>query len=314
MRKRILCAALAACLALAASVPALAEAEEKTPRLAGVKLYVDGELDVEYTYTYDGGSLPAAGRQTVLGDHTYVMFEGTDRETVRDGMPSLDWTWDYDETGRVTTEHTETYPSGNTYVTRWVYDKDGRLLRLERESPEGSGLAVLSSVESYTYGEDGRLLYVASSEDGVVDFTSEYTYASDGSFSTQNNFFVTELDGKRLDDTGRPFHDKGAVSQTVYDYGGDGQVCRALSIVDGMLWSETAYTYEEDAVFTIQRALEHGYMNEGDTASCAFFLNDAAGKAVLSFSLPGEPVLERDEAGRLVKAETENRYMEFIYE
>ena len=314
MRKRVLCAALAAWLALAAGVPALAAAEEETPRLAGVKLYVDGELDVEYTYTYDGGSLPVAGQRQVLGDHSYVVFEGSDREYVRDGMPDLEWTWEYDETGRVTTEHTETYPSGNTYISRLIYDEDGRLLRLERENPEGAGLSTLLSVESYTYGEDGRLSFVASSEDGVVDFTSEYTYASDGSFSTRNNYFVTELDGKRLDDTGRPFHDKGAVSQTVYDYGGDGQVCRALSIVDGMLWSETTYTYEDDPAFTVQRALERGYMNEGETASCTFFLNDAAGQTVLSFSLPGEPILERDGAGRLVRAEAGQRYMEFLWE
>ena len=312
MRKRVLCAALAACLALALTVPALADGD--TPRLTGVKLYVDGALDVEYSYTYeDGGSLPVSGRRTAPGDHTYVMFEGTDREYVHDGMPSLDWTWGYDESGRVVTEHTETYPSGNTYVTRWVYDEAGRLLRLERDDPEGSGLSVLSTVESYTYDDAGRLSFVSSAEDGVVTYSSEYAYASDGSFSTQTNYFVTELDGKRLDETGRSFHDKGAVSQTVYDYDEAGQVRRETSIVDGMLWSETAYTYEADPLFTIQRALEHGYMNEGNTASCTFSLCDAAGKTVLSFSLPGTPMLTRDGTGRLIRAEEENRYMEFLY-
>lgn len=305
MTKRVLCAALAACMML--GVPALAS---EAPRLTGVKLYVDGELAVEYSYTYDGGALPAAGRMV---PYTEVpRLEGT--QLTQRVPPATDMTYAYDETGRLVREDSIFEESGNAYVTRWVYDEDGRLLRLERENPEGSGLAVLSSVESYTYDDAGRLSFDASSEDGVVTYSSEYAYASDGSFSARTNYFVTDLDGQRLDETGRPFHNKGAVSQTVYDYDEAGQPRREISIVDGMLWSETAYTYEDDALFTIQRALERGYMNEGDTASCTFSLCDAAGKTVLSFSLPGEPELTRDSAGRLIKAEAEDRYMEFIYE
>lgn len=305
MRKRVLCAALAACMML--GVPALTS---EAPRLTGVKLYVDGALAVEYSYTYENGALPTAGRMVPYMQTSQL--EGT--QFVQRVPPATDLAYAFDEAGRMVCAESCVEESGSTYVTRWVYDEAGRLVRLERENPEGSGLSVLSGVESYTYDGDGRLLFDASAEDGVVTYASEYAYASDGSFSTRTNYFVTELDGRRLDETGRPFHDKGAVSQTVYDYDEAGQVRRETSIVDGMLWSETAYTYEEDPLFTIQRALEHGYMNEGDAASCTFSLRDAAGKTVLSFSLPGEPELTRDSAGRLIRAETEGRCMEFSYE
>lgn len=308
MKKRVLAAGMALGMVLGLNGQALAAGED---RLVGVKEYVDGALDVEYTFTYeDGGALPRLGRKNVLGDHSYVMFEGTDREYVRDGMPSLDWTWAYDGAGRMT-EHTETYPSGSTYIDRWVYDGDGPLVRRERESPEGAGLPLLTTV-TCAYDEAGRLRAETWDDDGAADMVSEYMYAKDGSLTAQNNFSLTG--SEPLDDDGRPIHSKGAVSQTAYDYGQDGRVCRELSVVDGMLWSETILTYADDPVFSVQYGQEHNYMNDEDSACCNFILRDAADKNVLSFSLPGTPELTYDGEGRLVKAETEERSMEFVYE
>ncbi len=85
-------------------------------------------------------------------------------------------------------------------------------------------------------------------------------------------------------------------------------------LYDGELDTETAYTYVDDPCFVIRCAEKRDYTNNADESLCEFFVNDSAGEAVLYFSMPGEPVLTRDETGRLVRAETGDRMLEFIYE
>lgn len=308
MRRQVLCAALALCLAASAGAPALADGERS--RLAGVNEYLNGKLDVEYIFTYEQGeALPTAGRKNVLGEHTVVMFEGSSMEYERDTLPSLDWTYAYDGAGRLT-EFTETYPSGNTYISRWVYGDDGRLVRRERERPEGAGLPLQTTV-AYTYDEAGRLCTETSADDGAANLATEYMYGKDGLLTAQNTFSLTG--SEPLDENGQPIHGKGAVSQTVCDYDGDGRVVRELSVVDGMLWSETYYTYEDDPVFTVRYSREYNYMNDEDDTACLFTVRDTAGESVLSFAMSGTPELTRDGTGRLVRAETEGGCLEFIW-
>ena len=67
------------------------------------------------------------------------------------------------------TEETETWPSGNVYIARKVYDESGLLAREEWVSPETG-----TSGMDYTYDGAGRLAKSAADDNGVVGNVYEY--------------------------------------------------------------------------------------------------------------------------------------------
>ena len=301
MKRYMLSAAAALCLAALLSTSAWAE---DGPRLTAAREYADGALDVEYDFLYeDGQSLPCKGRKNVWGDHTIVLYEGSSQERTIDGMPSLQWTYAYDGAGRLT-EETETWPSGNVYIARKMYGESGLLTREEWVSPETG-----TSGMDYTYDREGRLVKSAADDNGVVGNVYEYDCDEAGRITAQRFYSVTDWDGEGQPAAIWPE----PVNETHYVYDDAGRVVTETFLYDGELDTETAYTYVDDPCFVIRCGEERDYFNDKNESLCEFFVNDSAGKAVLYFSIPGEPELTRDEAGRLVRAETEDRVLEFVY-
>lgn len=301
MKRYMLSAMAALCLAALLGTSAWAE---DGPRLTAAREYADGALDVEYDFLYkEGQSLPYKGRKNVWGDHTIVLYEGSSQEKTIDGMPSLQWAYAYDEAGRLT-EETETWPSGNAYIARKVYDESGLLTREEWVSPETG-----TSGADYTYDGAGRLVKSAADDDGVVGDVYEYDCDDDGRITARRFYSVTDWDGEGQPASIWPT----PVTETRYVYDDAGRVVTETFLYDGELDTETAYTYVDDPCFVIRCAEKRDYTNNADESLCEVFVNDNAGEAVLYFSLSGEPALTRDEAGRLIRAETGDRALEFAY-
>ena len=303
MKKRIIAAALALFIVLALGAPALGEGQA---RLTAVNVYVDGTLVVEYAYTYeDGQSLPAKGRAHWLNEQTMELAG----QTVRRTPPDTEWTYTYDEAGRLTCSDSAFSPSGNHSVFRWEYDEAGRLVRDIWQSsavPGGDG-----SLTRYSYdGEGWRVRSENEDKYGIVRYVTEYDCDRAGQIAAYRLYSVTDWD-----EAGEPAALwPTPVNETRYAYDGAGRVAAETFLYDGELVTETAYTYADDPYFVIRYAEERDYMNDRDESNCGFFVNDAAGAVVLGFSMPGAPTLIRDDVGRLVRAEAEGRAMEFFYD
>ncbi len=301
--KRYMLSTIAA-LCLAALLSTTAWAEDR-PRLTGAREYVDGELYAEYTFAYeDGQSLPYKGRAHWLNEQTMELSG----QTIRLTPPDTEWTHTYDEAGRLVCSDTAFLSSGNHSIFRWEYDEEGRLVRDTWQSSAVPGGD--SSRTRYSYdGEGRRVCSVDEDKDGVVRYVSEYECDEAGRIAADRFYSVTDWD-----EAGQPASIwPTPVNETHYVYDDAGRVVKETFLYDGELYTETAYTYVDDPCFVIRCAEERDYANDVDESSCGFFVNDAAGGVVLSFSMPGAPALTRDGAGRLVRAETEERVLEFVY-
>ncbi len=299
MGKRVLSAGLALCMVLALAAPALGEGKT---RLTGVDMYVDGELAIQYTYTYGDGPLPAGGR----------MHELAERPLFRDGRyaeavpPDTVYAYAYDRGGRMVRQETVIDDgTGSAGTTCWEYDADGRLQRDEWTS----GMANSGGGTGYVYDGDGRLVRsVEEDEYGIGRYVDEYDWDEAGRVTACRVNFVTDWD-----EAGEPI-EWNPVSESRYTYDESGRVVGERGFYDGAPDHETAYTYGEDRCFVVRYGKTQDYVNGTDESFCDFLLNDAAGKTVLCFSLPGTPTLVRDGEGRVVRAEAENRALEFSYE
>ena len=301
MKKHIIAVALSLCMLLPLTVPALADGNV---RLVGVNLYVDGQLEVEYTYDYDNGALPVSGRMHQLNIQT-IEVGG---QIFHLSQPDTEWVYIYDDQGRLICSESTIMESGNAHIYRWAYDEDGRLVRDEWEYTadryEGSGT-------NYIYDEAGHLV-MDTSEDGygIIQYVDEYDCDEEGCVTSRRLYFVTDWD-----DVGEPtVWGPEPVSEDQYAYDEDGRIAGMVRLYGGDIMEEIAYAYEDDPYFTVQYCDTHDYLNDTEGSSVSFIIRDAADRDVLTFSLPGAPELTRDEAGYIVKAESENRVMEFIYE
>ena len=303
MKKHIIAAALALFIVLALGAPALGA---DRPRLMAVREYVDGALYAAHAFAYeDGQALPAKRRAHWLNEQTTEMGG----QTVRLTPPDTEWTYTYDEAGRLTCSDSAFSPSWNHSVFRWEYDEEGCLVRDIWQSsvvPGGDG-----SLTQYSYNGEGRCVRSTDEDkDGVVRYVSEYDSDEAGRITAYRFYSVTDWD-----EAGQPASLwPTPVNETRYTYDEVGRVAAETFLYNGELDRETAYTYVDDPCFVIRYGEGHDYANDVDEAACDFIVNDAAGKTVLSFSLPGAPALTRDDAGRLIRAETEERTLEFVYD
>lgn len=298
MKKRILSAALALCMVPALTVPALGDGQT---RLTGVNVYVDGELAIQYTYTYEDGPLPVAGRMHELLERTMVR-NGQVLEAV---PPDTVYTYAYDSAGRLVRHETSIDDgSGSTGAHFWEYDDDGRLLR------DGwtSDMASDGGGSSYIYDEAGRLIR-SMDEDGygIIRYVCEYDHDEAGRVTSHRLYDVMDWD-----ETGEPtLWEDYLVSEMRFAYDEAGRTVYQADYYNGGLDQESYYTYGQDPYFTLRYGEIHDYMNDEVRSEFTVIPNDGG---ALSFTMPGTPELTRDDAGRLVQAKTQNRYMEFIYE
>ena len=297
MKRRILSTALALGLVLGLGAPVLAAGET---RLTGVSVYVDGELAIQYTYTYEDGPLPAVGRMHELTERTMVR----NGQVVEEVPPDTVYTYAYDGADRLV-RYEASIDDGTGYSTThlWEYGEDGQLLRdswtIDRANDGGGS--------NYIYDEAGRLIR-SMDEDmyGIVRSVCEYDCDEAGRVTSDRLYDVMDWD-----ETGEPtVWEPYLVSEMRFAYDEAGRTVYQANYYNGRLDQESYYTYEDDPYFTLRYGEIHDYMN--NEIRNEFMVTPYDGRA-LSFTMPGTPKLTRDGAGRLIKAETENRYMEFSY-
>ena len=298
MKKRIIAAALAVCMVLALGTSALG-AEQ--PRLTGVNVYVDGELAIQYTYTYEEGPLPAAGRMHPLTERTMVR-NGQVLETV---PPDTVYAYAYDDAGRmVLYEASVDDGSGSTSTHTREYGEDGRLLR----DIWTSDMASAGGGSSYIYDGAGRLIRSMDEDEyGIVRYVTEYDCDEAGRVTSHRLYDVTDWD-----EAGEPtVWGPDPVSEVRCGYDEAGRMNYQMDLYNGMVSGETFYTYGEDPYFTLRYGEIHDYMNNEVKNEFTVIPSD---DGPLTFTMPGTPELTRDDAGRLIRAETGDRVMEFTWE
>ncbi len=298
MKRRILSTVLALGMVLALCAPALAAGET---RLTGVNVYVDGELAIQYTYTYEDGPLPATGRMHLLTERTMVR----DGQVVEEVPPDTLYAYAYDDAGRLV-RYVASIDDGTGYSTThlWEYGEDGRLLRdswTSDRANDGAG-------SNYIYDEAGHLVRSMDEDEyGIVRSVCEYDCDEAGRVTSDRLYDVMDWD-----ETGEPtVWEPYLVSEMRFAYDDAGRTVYQANYYNGGLDMESYYTYEDDAYSTLRYEEIHDYMNSEVRSEFTVIPND--GEA-LSFTMPGTPELTRDGAGRLIKAETADRCMEFIYE
>lgn len=296
MKRRILSAALGLVLALGAPVLAAGET-----RLTGVNVYVDGQLAIQYTYTYEDGHLPAAGRMHELMERTMLRNGQVLEEVPSDTV----YAYAYDDEGRLV-RYEVSIEDGTGYAIAyiWKYGEDGQLLRdrwTSDRSNDGGG-------SNYIYDEAGQLIR-SMDEDmyGIIRYVDEYDHDEAGRVTSDRLYDVMDWD-----ETGEPtVWENSLISEVRYDYDEAGRLRYQADYYNGGLDMESYYTYEDDPYSTLRYGEIHDYMNSEVRTEFTVIPN---GSKALSFTMPGTPELTRDAAGRLIKAETPDRYMEFIYE
>ena len=300
MKRHIISAALALCLVLVLCVPALGAGEV---HLTGVNVYVDGELALQYTYTYEDGPLPAAGRMRQLTERTMVK-NGQVLEAV---PPDTVYTYAYDDEGRMVRYEAVVDDGTGSATTRlWEYGGDGRLLRdgwTSDRASDGSG-------SEYIYDGDGHLVRSMDADGyGIVRYVCEYDCDEAGRVSAHRLYDVMDWD-----ETGEPtVWGPDILSETRFRYDEAGRTVYQADFYDGSLIRESYYTYGDDPCFTLRYGEIHDYQANAVEDEFYCILRDRAGRDALSFTMPGTPKLTRDAAGRLARAETEDRVMEFLY-
>ncbi len=298
MKKRIIAVALALFIVLALGASALG-AEQ--PRLTGVNVYVDGELAIQYTYTYEDGPLPTAGRMHMLTERTMVR-NGQVLEAV---PPDTVYAYAYDAAGRlVRYEASVDDGSGSTSAHTREYGEDGRLLRDTWTSDMASG----GSGSSYIYDEAGRLIRSMDEDEyGIVRYVTEYDCDEAGRVISHRLYDVMDWD-----EAGEPtVWGPDPVSEVRCGYDDAGRMNYQMDLYNGMVNGETFYTYGEDSYFTLRYGEIHDYMNSEVKNEFTVIPSD---DGPLTFTMPGTPELTRDEAGRLIRAETEDRVMAFVWD
>ena len=141
------------------------------------------------------------------------------------------------------------------YDTSWTYtaenDAYGRVTRLTCTTSSGT------AVMEYTYDQQGNVLSIIASQDGVAVQTEQNTYDADGNLLT-HELIAGDYNSKEVYTyqqgkvTKKELYRDGTLSQyEVYNYDDQGRILsRETHLENGALWATSEYTYSEDGLTT----------------------------------------------------------------
>lgn len=215
-------------------------------------------------------------------------------EEVDTGYLQYDYTYEYDVQGRLISKAAGVgiQNRGDEWIKR-SYDSGGNLLT------EGSQLiGDYFAMRTFTYSADGILETEHREMEYAGDSDYVYTYEeySDGTYAYTRH----QTDNSTAD--------------AVFIYESNGRLIQGLE----EYWLvPTTLTYTSDPLFLIvseSYAMPDWTDGIPDSTSTYALLLDSIGKEVDRIPLGSNPTLEYDDAGYLIKASTDQGYVEFIYD
>ena len=332
MKSRMLSVLLGAGLLLSVcGTPCLA-AEPAALRLTGAELLAGGETAVRYTFRYpEGGVLPGEEQieylTTDADGYTYTYtYDGAGRLIQSYGYAAgaagpedgvLFSAYVYGEDGTLVEDDPAAGDAGDVYMFRYTYDGQGRLTEEGNSHTLADG--TMSTYDAlYTYDEAGRIRQRLSGDNGELSYVTEYAYDEAGHMTGTRMCSALAID---YDDEGMPVVTEMSepVNETSYTYDDQDRPAGTEVRMDGKPAVQTAYTYDEAPLLTLQHCTQQDYDEQGQALqeTVQFFvaeLKDAAGQTVLRFDLQGQPELTFDGAGYLTRAEAGGQVLTFEYE
>ena len=348
MKKRMLAALLALCLALSLGTAALAAEEPETtpePEYRLVKVtsaygyaWLDDieETSADLTYGH-GGCLPTEVLVELLSSGGQVKIMAVYDEAGRltsvqesvplgVGVPDLGGsaTYVYDERGDLV----ETAGDGGCYEYEYTYDEDGNCIQEKRTGTDGA-LCEIAEMTEYIYDEAGNRARAERTYDydysvSPLEDVMEYIHDEDGSLRDDCTSYTSVIEYTydeagnciREEETGTRSDGTAFTRTTDRTYGEDGRITTTIK-TDKKEEASTSYAMP---LLSASWTVCTEYASDGPYTSSSIFsvsIKDSAGENAVSFSCfcNGEPTLTYDDNGYLIKADDgAGNYIELTYE
>lgn len=299
MKKRFFSLVLILVLLLALAAPCLAEEETPAFRLAKLTITSDGIVR-EITFSYDdGGWLPT---QFQRGDDTItVEYDDAGRRVVYT-EPTYTYQYVYNEAGQLaeTTWQFDSSWQGNTagHIV-YTYDEAGNMIRQEEDTGD------LQTVIDCVYDEHGNAITQTTSAPGGEPDVSTYSYEyNDQGLMISQTYDITQPWGRFTGTYTYEYDEQGRLTRESYD---DGETRFYYMPLLSCEWSRMIWTDFD----------ESGETGSQENISLNLYLKDAVGQQVTNWdcSMTGEPTLEYDDNGYLVRAfDADGNNIEITYE